>query len=160
MSTSAQARPGQTAGPTASATTNSPDNPEVIRAVEDPTPKILDSVTWGFAAVPVYRLEPQWNKYDPLSEPNRPLEPKHVNRLAENMRVAVKIADAPNRICITLNKKEIEECLKESAIQTLFENDRRKYQRVCQEEDTLAKIATEIEVLRDACTKKVSRAVQ
>jgi hypothetical protein len=50
-------------------------------AVKDSTSAILNSVTYSTAAIPVYGVEPVWNKYNPSAELNRPLNPDYVKKL-------------------------------------------------------------------------------
>ena len=88
--------------------------------VEDPTPQVLDELTYATAAVHVYGLETAWDKYDPLQEPNRPLDVDHARRIAEDMKANLKLADAAHRLCIMMSAKEFEICVQHTAIYNLY----------------------------------------
>jgi hypothetical protein len=89
-------------------------------AVKDPIPAILDSVTYSTAAIPVYGVEPVWNKYDSSAELNRPLNLDHAEKLLQNMLANLRIADAANRIYITISENEIELSVRHTAVHTLY----------------------------------------
>jgi hypothetical protein len=73
---------------------------------EDPVPKILQKALLGTAAVNIRHLDPDWTRDDPRAEPNRPLDDDHVSKLAQNMASNLMIADAGNRICISMSNAE------------------------------------------------------
>jgi hypothetical protein len=93
---------------------------ELTELVEDPTPLILDKITYGYVAIHVYSVEPRWNRYNQTADANRSLDIKHAKRLADNMKVSLKIADAPNRLCITMSQKQIDACLTYIAMRNLY----------------------------------------
>jgi uncharacterized heparinase superfamily protein len=73
---------------------------------EDPVPKILEKALIGTAAVNIRHLDPDWTRDDARAEPNRPLDDEHVRKLAQNMASNLMIADAGNRICISMSRDE------------------------------------------------------
>lgn len=87
---------------------------------EDITPRILDEATYGYAAIHIHMVTAEWNAYDNNAEANRPLDTEHVQNLAESMKHSLKIADAPDRICITMSKQQIEAALQHTAIIELY----------------------------------------
>jgi hypothetical protein len=123
-------------------------------AVEDPTPAILDSVTYGTAAIPVYGVEPVWNKYDPSAEPNRPLDPDHAEKLSQNMLANLRIADAANRICITMSENEIELSVRHTAVHTLYPRSIKWYNEHRHEKEVLAKVAAKQKEISERIRKK------
>jgi hypothetical protein len=89
-------------------------------AVKDSILAILDSITYSTAAIPVYGVEPVWNKYDSSAELNRPLNPDHAEKLLQNMLVNLRIADAANQIYITISENEIELSVRHTAVHMLY----------------------------------------
>lgn len=50
----------------------------------------------------------------------RPLDEVHVQNLAESMRHVLKIAAAPDRVCITMSREQMEKALRYTAVMELF----------------------------------------
>lgn len=83
-----------------------------VEPCEDITPRILDEATYGYAAIYIHAVTPKWDAYNEHEEANRPLDQEHVKNLAESMKNVLKIADAPDRVCITMTKAQIEQSMK------------------------------------------------
>jgi hypothetical protein len=124
--------------------------------VEDPTPKILDEATYGYAAICVYGVEPAWNKYDDKEEANRPLDYEHAKKLSEYMKANLKIADAPNRLCITMSAKQIELSLRQTAIYDLYGESLIWYEDHKGEPEVLKKIKDKIQEIDQQIKSKVA----
>lgn len=122
---------------------------------EDPTPRALDSVTWGYAAVHIHSLDPNWNRDDPDVEANRELDKKHAQSIAADMVNGMKIADGNQRICISMKKEQIKASLFYTATYELFANSE-EYEKVKHLPETATAIKERSKVIENKIRAKVS----
>jgi hypothetical protein len=125
--------------------------------VEDPTPRILDEATYGYAAIYVYDVEPQWNKYDASEEANRPLDLEHAKRIAEYMKANLKIADAPNRLCITMSQDQIDRSLHTTAVYELYRGNMKWYNQNKDSPEVTKEVTARMGQIDESIKKKVKR---
>ena len=81
-----------------------------------------------------------WKRYNARAESNRLLDFKHAKQVADSMRKeTMKIADGPQRICITINMSQINDSIRETAIVELFP-DRADYRRTSKQAGTKGRL--------------------
>jgi hypothetical protein len=73
--------------------------------VEDPMRGIFAKAIIRTAAVQIQKVDARWDRDHKNMEPNRPLDQEHVEKIAESMISNLMIADAANRICISMAEK-------------------------------------------------------
>ncbi|KAF7512805.1 hypothetical protein GJ744_000372 [Endocarpon pusillum] len=88
------------------------------------------------------------------AEANRPLDIEHAKELAEYMKANLKIADAPNRLCITMSKKDIRHSLHATAVHLLYKGRVEKYNRDRENPETIKKIDEKMAEINAAIKSK------
>lgn len=95
--------------------------------VEDPVPGILAKATIGTTAVHIQKVDAGWDRDHKNMETNRPLDQEHVEKIAESMISNLMIADAANRICISMAEKEFYEVVIFAALNKIYNETPNKH---------------------------------
>ena len=121
---------------------------------EDPTPKALRDVTYGVAAVHIHQVEPRWNAFDKDAEPNRAIDLVHAQNIAASLKKTQSIAEPSKRICITMDKHQIEGSLRETALYELWPH-RADYEPIKHQAETQTKLKDQMKKIEDAIKRQV-----